>query len=75
MTKGDELRALAREAFERSERADTLAEAQWFLKLRRVLTEAADAFGVPNVIRLPGGGPRPVLPNVSAEQYEKDRGQ
>lgn len=42
MTTASELRGLALEAFERSERAALMTDVQWFLKVRRVLSDAAD---------------------------------
>lgn len=55
MTKATELRELAAEALRKSEGAAYLHEAQWFLKLRRVLTEAADALDVPPMVRAQAG--------------------
>ena len=75
MATGAELRGLAMEAFERSERAALLMDVQWFLKLRRVLTEAADELDVPPMVRAQGAKVVPFYPNVSGEQYERERGR
>lgn len=89
MTTAADLRGLAREAFERSERAALMIDVQWLLKLRRVLNEAADELERPAMMRAQGAPVpdlaaqgsvagrvvRGVYPMVSASQYEKDRGR
>lgn len=55
MATAAELRGLALEAFERSERAALMTDVKWFLKLRRVLIETADRLDGSNVVDLDGG--------------------